>query len=122
MNAIETPPQLARCARSPLRSASFAGRAIAREAEVMSLITAAGRLDLEGAGRARFELARELYTPYPLSRRVLSATQPPPRGSGPALDSIRQGALSYLAPDGGTRRSRRAPHGGSRPPAGLRSR
>src|SRR5438445_12492763 len=31
------------------------------------------------AGRERFELARELYTPYPLSRRVLSTTQPPPR-------------------------------------------
>src|SRR5207245_5161112 len=32
-----------------------------------------------GAGREGFEPSRELYTPYPLSRRVLSATQPPPR-------------------------------------------
>jgi hypothetical protein len=32
------------------------------------------------AGREGFEPSRELYTPYPLSRRVLSATQPPPRG------------------------------------------
>src|SRR3982074_2083872 len=32
------------------------------------------------AGREGFEPSRELYTPYPLSRRVLSTTQPPPRG------------------------------------------
>jgi hypothetical protein len=34
------------------------------------------------AGREGFEPSRELYTPYPLSRRVLSATQPPPRSIG----------------------------------------
>src|SRR2546427_1547282 len=34
------------------------------------------------AGREGFEPSRELYTPYPLSRRVLSTTQPPPRGVG----------------------------------------
>jgi hypothetical protein len=33
------------------------------------------------AGREGFEPSRELYTPYPLSRRVLSAAQPPPRGA-----------------------------------------
>ena len=39
-----------------------------------------GQLGL--AGREGFEPSRELYTPYPLSRRVLSATQPPPRSIG----------------------------------------
>src|SRR5256712_12893308 len=40
------------------------------------------------AGREGFEPSRELYTPYPLSRRVLSATQPPPRQGSLSLDSI----------------------------------
>src|ERR1700745_254734 len=34
---------------------------------------------LQMAGREGFEPSRELYTPSPLSRRVLSTTQPPPR-------------------------------------------
>src|SRR6185312_3677986 len=34
------------------------------------------------AGREGFEPSREFHTPYPLSRRVLSTTQPPPRGIG----------------------------------------
>src|SRR6266550_4168934 len=44
--------------------------------------------EVEGAGREGFEPSRELYTPYPLSRRVLSATQPPPRQGSLSLDSI----------------------------------
>src|SRR5579859_3486894 len=34
------------------------------------------------AGREGFEPSREFHTPYPLSRRVLSTTQPPPRRIG----------------------------------------
>src|SRR5690349_8566215 len=62
------------------------------------------------AGREGFEPSRELYTPYPLSRRVLSTTQPPPRPgrdrsilSSPAPDH----RPPYLAPDGSPRRPRR---------------
>src|SRR5260370_2605589 len=72
------------------------------------------------AGRDMFELSRALYTPYPLSRRVLSATQPPPRESAPWFDSIRREPLPYLLPDGGSRWSRRAPDVGSWPQDGVR--
>src|SRR6266567_3348585 len=34
---------------------------------------------LQVAGREGFQPSREFHTPYPLSRRVLSTTQPPPR-------------------------------------------
>src|SRR5260370_38197930 len=56
----------------PLRLRSLSTSSMAGEGT-----TAHRRLPM--AGRERFELSRELYTPYPLSRRVLSATQPPPR-------------------------------------------
>src|SRR2546427_11063059 len=45
------------------------------------------------AGREGFEPSRELYTPYPLSRRVLSATQPPPRIRRGRFNCIRTHAL-----------------------------
>src|SRR5205823_1612110 len=44
-----------------------------------------GCRQFQRAGREGFEPSRELYTPYPLSRRVLSATQPPPRQGGAAV-------------------------------------
>src|ERR1700682_2563490 len=72
------------------------------------------------AGREGFEPSRELYTPYPLSRRVLSATQPPPRGvNASSFDSIGRDCSPYLTPDGGSRRTRRAAHVGSRPQDGV---
>src|SRR2546430_7530009 len=40
------------------------------------------------AGREGFNPSRELYPPSPLSRRVLSATHPPPRQGSLSLDSI----------------------------------
>src|SRR4051812_20335826 len=51
---------------------------------------------LPEAGREGFEPSRELYPPYPLSRRVLSATQPPPRQGGAAVRFYRPRALSIL--------------------------
>src|SRR5487761_879628 len=50
------------------------------------------------AGREGFEPSRELYTPYPLSRRVLSATQPPPLAIGAAPGS--KSKLWYTLADG----------------------
>src|SRR3989441_5324616 len=50
-----------------------------------------------GAGREGFEPSRELYTPYPLSRRVLSATQPPPRQDGAVARFYPAQALSILS-------------------------
>src|SRR5438876_6310255 len=72
------------------------------------------------AGREGFEPSRELYTPYPLSRRVLSATQPPPRQGGPPLDSIEPMVSPYLASDGSPRRTRRAPDVGAGTQDGVR--
>src|SRR5712691_8101201 len=76
---------------------------------------------LRVAGREGFEPSRELYTPYPLSRRVLSTTQPPPHGLG-GRESILSALTRspYLGSDGGTRRPRGAADVGPRPEAGLR--
>src|ERR1700716_1228897 len=72
------------------------------------------------AGREGFEPSRGLYTPYALSRHALSTTQPPPRGvSASSIDSIGRDRSPYLAPDGGSRRTRRAPHVGSQPQDGV---
>src|SRR5437588_9687158 len=71
------------------------------------------------AGREGFEPSRELYTPYPLSRRVLSATQPPPRRIGLAFDSIGRGSSPYLWPNGSTRRAWRASDVGARTQDGI---
>src|SRR5450631_1919295 len=90
------------------------------------------------AGKEGFEPSRELYTPYPLSRRVLSATQPPPQGvrvvvrfyppeqKGVPANSRRRlrvrGASHvspYLTPDGGSRRTGCAADVGSRPQDGV---
>src|SRR5260370_39120226 len=49
------------------------------------------------AGREGFEPSRELYTPYPLSRRVLSTTQPPPRLGGAVARFYPPQALSILS-------------------------
>src|SRR5260370_7709272 len=49
------------------------------------------------AGREGFEPSRELYTPYPLSRRVLSTTQPPPRLVGAVARFYPPQALSILS-------------------------
>src|SRR5438270_11235063 len=49
------------------------------------------------AGREGFEPSRELYTPYPLTRRVLSATQPPPRQGGAVARFYPPQALSILS-------------------------
>ena len=77
------------------------------------------------AGREGFEPSRELYTPYPLSRRVLSTTQPPPRASRGRIDSIRRvqfgaRASPYLVADGGTRRPRSTADVGSWSQDGVR--
>src|ERR1700736_780141 len=77
-----------------------------------SAVAAALRRLPKDAGREGFEPSRELYTPYPLSRRVLSATQPPPRRIGRCLAILSAAVPStdslspYLWPDGGTRRPR----------------
>src|SRR5450759_5849944 len=50
------------------------------------------------AGKEGFEPSRELYTPYPLSRRVLSATQPPPRRIGIVARFYPPSPLRILTP------------------------
>src|SRR3989454_7335174 len=72
------------------------------------------------AGREGFEPSRELYTPYPLSRRVLSATQPPPRRDGSSIDSIDPDLSPYLASDGSSGRTRRAADVGAWTQDGVR--
>src|SRR5258706_8401640 len=73
------------------------------------------------AGREGFEPSRELYTPYPLSRRVLSTTKPPPHGLGGRESILSVLTRSpYLGSDGGTRRPRGAADVGPRPKVGLR--
>src|SRR5437588_11369244 len=57
-----------------------------------TLIPAGRLVALEGAGREGFEPSREFHTPYPLSRRALSTTQPPPRN----------GAANRFYPAGGS--------------------
>src|SRR5690242_11129247 len=71
------------------------------------------------AGREGFEPSRELYTPYPLSRRVLSATQPPPRQRR-FVRFYRPSRSPYLAPDGSTGWTRRAPDVGPWTQDGVR--
>src|ERR1051326_7626967 len=73
------------------------------------------------AGREGFEPSREFHTPYPLSRRVLSTTQPPPHRIGGRESILSALACSpYLRADGGTRRPRGTPDVGPRPEDGLR--
>ena len=50
------------------------------------------------AGREGFEPSREFHTPYPLSRRVLSTTQPPPRCVGVVDRFYLPKPLRYWAP------------------------